>query len=235
MTTKSFSTTSSALIIERMPSRITVASRGAISISDLSDARAFYKERPSRNAQKRNKKVTAADSTYSPIMSAPITAMVTKSSILNIFCREACHALKTVGTPATIEAVINSASNTVWFPLKRYTANAARSKAPAAYINLFTCCDFIVLSSVFYGYYDKTGKPTFSMTSTNRSADTFSSSKSTFTLLELKSTLALSTPGSFFSTPSIRVIQLGQVSVSNWNLFVFNVFEVFILYCFIRY
>src|SRR5690554_2997784 len=73
------------------------------------------------------------------------------------------------------------------------------------------------------------------MTSTNRSADTFSSSKSTFTLLELKRTLAFSTPGSFFNTPSIRVIQLGQVSVSNWNLFVFNVFGVFIFKNFIRY
>ncbi len=97
MMTKSFLTKSSAFITERIPLRMTLASCGAISISDLSEERDFSNERPSRNAPNKNKKVTAADSTYSPIIRAPITAIVTKSSMLNNFIREAFQALIKVG------------------------------------------------------------------------------------------------------------------------------------------
>src|SRR5690625_3210381 len=107
----SFSSTSSALISDLIPFFKTVAVSGAKSIKDFKEERAFSKERASRKAPKRKRKVTAADSTYSPIIKAPITAMVTKSSMLNIFNREACQAFKKVGIPAIMEAAIKSESN----------------------------------------------------------------------------------------------------------------------------
>ena len=97
MITKSFLITSSAFITERIPSRSTLASSGAISIKDLREERDFSKDRPSRNAPNRNKKVTAADSVYSPIINAPITAIVTRSSILNNFISVAFQAFIKVG------------------------------------------------------------------------------------------------------------------------------------------
>src|SRR5699024_3034906 len=84
------------------------ASSGAISISVFKEERVFSSERTSRYAPKRNRNVTAADSTYSPINKAPTTAIVTSNSILNDFIITDWIAFLAMDQPATTVATISA-------------------------------------------------------------------------------------------------------------------------------
>lgn len=74
----------------------------------FNDALVLLSVRASRYAPNKNRNVTAADSTYSPINNAAVTAMVTNNSMLKAFIRNAWNALMAIGTPATIVATINA-------------------------------------------------------------------------------------------------------------------------------
>jgi hypothetical protein len=93
----SFSWTSSAAMISSLPSLTIRASSGARSSSDFKEDLLFSSVRCSRYDPSMNRNVTAADSEYSPIKSAPITATVTSNSMLITFSVMAWKAFLAIG------------------------------------------------------------------------------------------------------------------------------------------
>src|SRR5699024_1859695 len=77
----------------------------------------------------KNRKVTAADSTYSPMNNAPTTAIVTRSSILKAFIMTDWIAFFAIDQPATTVATMSA----VFFQKPRsnqWSKNAVSNKIP---------------------------------------------------------------------------------------------------------
>jgi len=136
--TRSPGTTSSAATVIVSPSRRTWAVCGARSTRSRRDRLVFSSVRASSQAPKTKRNATTAASTYSPMMSAPTTAIVTRRSMLNAFARSAWNARTAVGTPAMIAAV-TSAMSRPGSSEPRWRPSATSSSAPdAAAIQNFT-------------------------------------------------------------------------------------------------
>ncbi|MPM44049.1 hypothetical protein SDC9_90727 [bioreactor metagenome] len=77
---------------------------GAISVNSLIAERVWFKVRCSKKAPNKNKKVTMADSSKFRMKNAPLTAMVTSTSILTTFTFKAWYACIAMGAIPNIEA-----------------------------------------------------------------------------------------------------------------------------------
>src|SRR5699024_1692285 len=106
-TTSSTSTRSTSVSSVLPSSSTIIAVVGAISVKSLIEWRVLANVLSSKNVPNKNKKVTIADSLYSPMMKAPITAMLTSNSMLIVLNRSAETARRTIGTAEIIEAAIN--------------------------------------------------------------------------------------------------------------------------------
>ncbi len=100
MTTFSPFSISSKLTTTSFPSLITLPVSGTKSKRALIEWRVFSIVFASKNEPSINRYVTAAASQYSPIINAPVVAMVTKASIPTILNFKAPKALLKIGQPA---------------------------------------------------------------------------------------------------------------------------------------
>src|SRR5699024_10002951 len=137
--------------------RMTLATFGAMSKSDWIELRVLASVLFSRYAPNRNRNVTIPASVYSWMINAPMTAMVIKSSMLELFTATALHARCSIRPIAANVAKVNVISLMVEFPVTRNTSPIT-SIAPEVYISLFKFLlnhnAIISRSSIFYVYAD---------------------------------------------------------------------------------
>src|SRR5690625_315939 len=102
------------------PLRMTTAVSGATATSSASAARVLFSVADSSAWPMANRKVTAAASQYSPMISAPMAAMLTRRSMLMLRTASALTALRRIGVPAitAADAMIMSAANVASKPLE---------------------------------------------------------------------------------------------------------------------
>src|SRR5690606_19667430 len=112
------------------PSRRTTATSGATATSSARAERVLVRVRTSSAWPIAKRKVTAAASQYSPMITAPVAATVTSRSMLMLRTASARTAAFAIGVPATTAAATMRTLLTVSEPRARATKNAARISPP---------------------------------------------------------------------------------------------------------